>query len=494
MYKFDINRFKLWILAFGEPLYWLIDKSAETLLDVGSGKGLPMEMLKTHMGFKKTVGVDLFEPYIKEAKTKAIHDEYVLGDVRRMTFQDKSFDVVISLQVLEHMPKKDAWKLLDKMERIAKKQVIVATPIGEMYHPAEDANPLQLHKSTFEPQDFQEHGYRVLKFGRKSILGEHGIVHKIKSPLIRKLIFGLNHLATPLYFCVQPLSNYHVYAYKNMVNKPKRNPYILLRQTLYKVTKPFLSLILKYFPLPLDGYFLYVNPTDVVLAYTFIIGIYETYHRKVLKEIVKPGFIVCDIGAHTGIHSLYLSNLVGDKGKVISCEPDPRNFEILKRNIRFNHKTNIKPLKVAISNKNGKAKLFLPPESSTENRLNVSPSLDSSYVWVKQRTLTNLFRNLGHINVLKLDIQGMEGKIVSDIIDIIQKGQIDYLIVEFWPRGYEDVGASPHKFMTSLFNLDIKIYLLDEEKQKKIPLKRNDDYLTKYCDKIGFANLLCVVN
>jgi hypothetical protein len=113
---------------------------------------------------------------------------------------------------------------------------------------------------------------------------------------------------------------------------------------------------------------------------------------------------------------------------------------------------------------------------------------------VKQTTLPRLLQEIGHVNFLKIDIQGIEGKIVSDIAGIIKKKQINYLVVEFWPKGYEELGTSPSKFMSTLFSLDIEIYLLDEEIQKKILLKKNDLYLAKYCDRVGFANLLCVVN
>jgi hypothetical protein len=115
---------------------------------------------------------------------------------------------------MEHLPKADAWKVLKNMERIARKQVIVAMPIGEMYHPAVDNNPLQLHKSSFVPEDFTKRGYKVLKFGRKDILGEIGVVHKFSSPLIRRSIFILNFLLTPLYYLNQSFSDYHMYAYK----------------------------------------------------------------------------------------------------------------------------------------------------------------------------------------------------------------------------------------------------------------------------------------
>lgn len=214
----NLLSFKYFLMAWTDPVCWLINKDAQKILDVGAGHGLPMRLIKMRMKPKKVVAVDLFDPYIKEAREKRIFDEYIKKDIRKISFKKDSFDVVIALQVLEHLKKDEALKLLGKLERIAKKQVIIATPIGEMYHPAVDNNPLQLHKSSFVPEEFRKRGYRILKFGRKSILGEHGIVHKTKNDFLRKIIYTGNILLTPFYYLIQPLSDYHLYAYKNFDN------------------------------------------------------------------------------------------------------------------------------------------------------------------------------------------------------------------------------------------------------------------------------------
>lgn len=205
-------------MAWTEPIGWLINKDAKTILDVGCDQGLPIEMIKIRMTPRRIVGVDLFEPYIKESKAKKIHDEYVISDVRKLPFKDKTFDVVISLQVLEHLTKKEAWKVLEKMEKIATKQVIVATSVGEMYHPAVNNNPLQMHHSDFQAEDFERKGYKVLTFGRKSLIGEDGLVHKTNNDFLRKLIYMLNIMLTPFFYAIPSLNDYHLYAVKK-INK-----------------------------------------------------------------------------------------------------------------------------------------------------------------------------------------------------------------------------------------------------------------------------------
>jgi ubiquinone/menaquinone biosynthesis C-methylase UbiE len=210
------NKFLLKLYAWAEPVCRLIDPTAKSVLDVGCGPSWPMKLLRQKFQYQKVVGVDLYEPYIAKARAEGIHDEYIIGDVRKLNLPDKSFDVVICLQVIEHLEKADALEMIKNLERIAKKQVILATPIGEMYHPDEDGNELQLHKCFFVPEDLQALGYQTIKFGRKSLYGETGLVHKIKIQPFRALIYFFGILATPLFLKFQSLSDYHVYAIKKI--------------------------------------------------------------------------------------------------------------------------------------------------------------------------------------------------------------------------------------------------------------------------------------
>lgn len=135
----------------------LIDKEAKTVLDVGCGKGEPMRFINRHKHYF-TVGVDIFEPYLRECERQRIHNQHILCDIRNLPFRDKSFDVVLCLEVLEHLEREDGGKLLREMERTAKKQVILSTPVGKYKQVSYEDNPHQEHKHIWSPDEMQALG------------------------------------------------------------------------------------------------------------------------------------------------------------------------------------------------------------------------------------------------------------------------------------------------------------------------------------------------
>jgi SAM-dependent methyltransferase len=55
---------------------------------------------------------------------------FVLGDAREMPFADREFDVVVALDLLEHVPPVDRARVLAELGRVASRRVIVGCPAG----------------------------------------------------------------------------------------------------------------------------------------------------------------------------------------------------------------------------------------------------------------------------------------------------------------------------------------------------------------------------
>ncbi|MCL0053366.1 class I SAM-dependent methyltransferase, partial [Dehalococcoidales bacterium] len=168
------------------------------ILDLGCGKGEAIKLLfgKDKLNYK-ICGVEIFRPYILEAKQKGIYTDLILADVRNLPFKSKSFDVLLLLEVIEHLTKEKGAKLLKEMERIARKGIIVRTPKGFLRkEKIEDSNPFQEHISSWEPKELRNLGYKV-KGNRIPHL------KKLPQPLATLLELTLSVLAGPL-FCLFP--------------------------------------------------------------------------------------------------------------------------------------------------------------------------------------------------------------------------------------------------------------------------------------------------
>jgi ubiquinone/menaquinone biosynthesis C-methylase UbiE len=110
------------------------------------------------------IGVDIYEPALRVAKERGTHSGYVLCDARQLPFANNSVDVVLCMETLEHLDKADGLRMLSDLERIAKRKLILSTPVGYLpsfASPAYDGNPHQIHISGWSPQEFLALGFRV---------------------------------------------------------------------------------------------------------------------------------------------------------------------------------------------------------------------------------------------------------------------------------------------------------------------------------------------
>lgn len=132
-------------------------KNCRTVLDLGCGPSSPLQYCQN---ISYSVGVETFGPYLKEAQKRKIHSEYIGKKIEEIDFPEKSFDAVIMLEVLEHLPENIGEALLEKAEKWARQRVIVSTPNGFLPQPPYDDNPWQKHLSGWNVEAMKRRGYR----------------------------------------------------------------------------------------------------------------------------------------------------------------------------------------------------------------------------------------------------------------------------------------------------------------------------------------------
>lgn len=136
-----------------------------SVLDLGCGPDSLLRLCRV----KYSVGVDLTDSYIQMSKVKKIHNKYILKDIMSVSFDEKSFDAVIMIDVIEHLSKDDGFILLERAKKWARKKIVILTPNGfvpqysqssENYADKKD-NVLQEHQSGWTVNDFDSLGFKV---------------------------------------------------------------------------------------------------------------------------------------------------------------------------------------------------------------------------------------------------------------------------------------------------------------------------------------------
>ncbi len=89
-----------------------INLSRDTILDVGCGTALYSYL------FRFYTGIDSSQGMLDQANAKV-----VFGEAENLPFEDKSFDIVISVTAIHNF--KDPKKAIQEMKRVARKKVII---------------------------------------------------------------------------------------------------------------------------------------------------------------------------------------------------------------------------------------------------------------------------------------------------------------------------------------------------------------------------------
>lgn len=119
LFHFSQKEFKIRYLPVLQELEARPERYA-TILEVGSGS-----MGLSRFTRKKVVGVD---PHIEGPRHPNM--ELIRGNATELPFPDGSFDLVVAMDVLEHVPSDLRPKVVAEVLRVAKKKIFVGFPSG----------------------------------------------------------------------------------------------------------------------------------------------------------------------------------------------------------------------------------------------------------------------------------------------------------------------------------------------------------------------------
>ncbi len=137
------------------------------ILDLGCGKGVNGFLIRIsrYIQDAKLIGMDINEEHIKFCKKFNIYDETIKKSLPAIPLKDKSVNLVLCTEVIEHLTRKDGLKLLDEMDRVCRRRIILTTP--NIFFATMPGDPNDKHLSLWTIKDLKARGYKVYGVGLK---------------------------------------------------------------------------------------------------------------------------------------------------------------------------------------------------------------------------------------------------------------------------------------------------------------------------------------
>jgi FkbM family methyltransferase len=170
-------------------------------------------------------------------------------------------------------------------------------------------------------------------------------------------------------------------------------------------------------------------------------GVYEPGFTRYLMQTLRQGMTVVDVGANIGMYTVLMAGLVGAEGRVAAYEPNPDLLGLLRENVALNwlnDRVTIKPM--AASSAAGTLTLHVTErfmgnssllEPDTDYFANV-PMDTTRAVEVEAEPLDALARELGHVDLVKIDVEGAERFVLEGMAEMLRGGSVDRVTFEVY--------------------------------------------------------------
>jgi len=201
----------------------------------------------------------------------------------------------------------------------------------------------------------------------------------------------------------------------------------------------------------------------------------ETSEMRFLKDKIKnmTNRTIVDVGANIGFYTLFFASL-NMTGKIYAFEPEPKNFEILQKNIIVNNLKNITCYNYAISSRSGLLNLNLSEHMGQH-------SIGNSGIEVKCVKLDDVVDSAGFI---KIDAEGHEIEILKGMSRLLKSDVM--IMIEFYYKLLKKFG-NPTDLLDHLNKMNFRfIDMRDGFKEVT-----SEDLLKKYDENSGATDLFC---
>jgi FkbM family methyltransferase len=168
-------------------------------------------------------------------------------------------------------------------------------------------------------------------------------------------------------------------------------------------------------------YFYGGDDRNEILYHTFW-GKMFTEERYTIKEFIKKGDTVIDVGGNMGFFVLILNDLIGNSGKIYSFEPSKRLSNRLASTVQINNIKNVEIVNLALGEKEGTTSLYYNPKQSGLSSIVSHEEKGFLKEEITITTLDSFSKAISNrISFIKIDTEGYEPQVLIGAKELIKK-------------------------------------------------------------------------
>ena len=207
---------------------------------------------------------------------------------------------------------------------------------------------------------------------------------------------------------------------------------------------------------------------DGLCRYLTVAGRREEYITEAVKKVIKPGDIICDLGANIGYYALFESKLAGNDGFVYAIEPVPETMALLKENVKLNNLNNIEYYEQGIGDRDGTATMYVSKwlnRSQMKEVDNPNRKLVDHEIEVKVNTLDTFIKDKKYPSLIRMDVEGFEYEIFKGMDSLFKVNKPLIIVMEFHFRwlGLDKSLKIFNTLKTNGFSINYASYEIDEK-------------------------------
>ncbi|MFK8083156.1 MAG: FkbM family methyltransferase [Granulosicoccus sp.] len=172
-----------------------------------------------------------------------------------------------------------------------------------------------------------------------------------------------------------------------------------------------------------------------------------------MRPAMRPADVLYDVGANIGLISILMAkHESGSSARVLSFEPEPKNFEQLSNNIRLNQLgERVHCHQMALGADEGEIALYVRGTAG-EGRHSIATDKGSTdSIQVKLATMSQFADECEmRPTVVKIDVEGAEGQVLAGMDELIKTHPPREIFMEIHPKGDGDAmpsGESIHDWL-----------------------------------------------